>query len=115
MSKAVKVEKENTVPAKLASIPHTAARPRQKSSSKKHPRPNSDAEDTPLAHNSKRVHLFNLQGFLEEEREHWEEFQERIISQIEKGNEQFAKSIECTKTFQMDFLSLMSRALPPRD
>lgn len=113
--KSSKQAKENIKPTKMASIPRGARRTGENTSSKKRVKSESDSEDTPPPRNSKRVRSFNLQGFLEEERERREEFQGKMLLQIEKGNDQFAKSADNTKAFQTDFLTLLARALPPRD
>ena len=109
--------KENTKPSlKMASIPY---RSRAKASrSKKRPNSDSDSEDTPPPRNTKRVcktNSFNLQTFLEDEREQREGFQKKMLSEIEKGNEQFVKSAESTKAFQTDFLSLIGKAFASHD
>lgn len=102
----------------MASIPQSTFRSGPKASSKKQANRNSDSEDTPPTRNTKRVrksNSFNLQNFLEEEREKREGFQDKMLTEIEKGNDQFAKSIENNKTFQNDFLALMAKAFASRD
>ncbi|KIM72074.1 hypothetical protein PILCRDRAFT_16465 [Piloderma croceum F 1598] len=53
--------------------------------------------------------------FLEDKREQHEGFQEKMLSEIEKGNDQFVKSAESTKAFQTDFLSLIGKAFASCD
>lgn len=55
---------------------------------------------------------FDLQEYMDNERACCEKFQEQMLSEIEKGNEQFARSIELTKSFQDNFLLLMCSFAP---
>jgi hypothetical protein len=78
-------------------------------------RVNSDIDDgQPSTRNTKCVKKadsnINLHNFLLKERAKCEEFQGRMLLQIEKGNAQFKKSLENTQNFQNSFLAILAHA-----
>lgn len=78
----------------------------------------SDSENTAPVRMTKRVRKagsFDLQAFLEDERIRRDEFQNKMLMEIERGNEQFAKSSEATQNFQNNFLALLQNVLQPRN
>ena len=58
----------------------------------------------------KKVSSFDLHKFMVEEREKWEEFQGKMLSEMEKGNALFVKSLESTQAFQNNFLDILHGA-----
>jgi hypothetical protein len=103
----IKKKLENAIPVKRLVMKS------ESSATKK--RVNSDVDDgQPSTRNTKRVKKadsnINLHDFLLEERAKREEFQGRMLSQIEKGNAQFEKSLENTQNFQNSFLAILARA-----
>jgi hypothetical protein len=103
--------KNNSTP--LPSIPRTA---RKASLSKKRAQDDdSDAENTPLPRNSKRVRQnksFDVQNFLLEERDLRNEFQDKMLRQMRHSNMEFHKSAENTRAFQTEFLGLLRDVFP---
>ena len=98
---------ENAIPVKQLVVKS------ESSATKKHV--NSDVDDgQPSTRNTKRVKKaysnINLHDFLLEERVKCEEFQSRMLLQIEKGNAQFEKSLENTQNFQNSFLAILAHA-----
>ena len=78
-------------------------------------RVNSDVNDgQPSTCNTKCVKKadsnINLHDFLLKERAKHEEFQGRMLSQIEEDNAQFEKSLENTQNFQNSFLAILAHA-----
>ena len=88
---------------------------KSESSATKKKHSNADVNDgQPSTRNTKCVKRadsnINLHDFLLEEREKHEEFQGLMLSQMEKGNSQFERSLENTQNFQNNFLAILARA-----
>jgi NADPH-dependent curcumin reductase CurA len=88
------------------------------SSSKKHPSANdSDAENSPApsTRNTKclcKSGSFNIEGFMTEERQHRQEFQDKMLKHMAQGNIEFRKASKQTYTFQDDFLGFLCGVFP---
>ncbi|KAJ7668276.1 hypothetical protein B0H14DRAFT_2658000 [Mycena olivaceomarginata] len=113
-SKKLKGRDNKSTP--LPSIPRANGKSTAKkgaSSSKKRPSADgSDAENSPApsTRNTKRLRKsgsFDIEGFMTEECQHRQEFQDKMLKHMAQGNIEFRKASEQTRTFQDDFLGFL--------
>ena len=77
---------------------------------RKRVKPDSDSEDTYPPHNTKRIKLAHrsdpsasVLDYMKSETTRREAVEAQMLSEMKKGNEQFAESLKNTQTFQTDF------------
>jgi hypothetical protein len=69
----------------------------------------TENESGPSPRNTKRqrVGSFDFEGYVKEERQFRQEQHKTLLSEIQKSNEQYAKTAESTARFQVEFLDVL--------